>query len=136
VLNFNAQQINWISFSELALKMREEKKPIMIFIHTDWCKYCKMQEAITFSNDTLINELSENYYCVKFNGETIEDVVFLDKVYCFVQTGIGTGEHELVSFLANNKGEVTYPATIFFDYKFQLIKSFFGYHSVKEIKQL
>ena len=135
VLSFNAQEINWITFEELPVKMREKKKPVVIFVYTDWCKYCKMQESITFTNDSVINKLN-NYYAIKFNAETTASVVFLGKTYKFVSIGLNTGEHELAIFLTNQNGSNVYPSTIVFDDKFQLKKSMFGYQSAQKIKQL
>jgi thiol:disulfide interchange protein len=32
----------------------ENPKPIVVFVHTSWCKYCKMMENITFKTQKLL----------------------------------------------------------------------------------
>ncbi|MEM1137887.1 MAG: thioredoxin family protein, partial [Bacteroidota bacterium] len=56
-----SQDIEWVSFGDLSTKLRKEKRPILIFIYTDWCKFCKMQEKNTFKNPEIVSMLSQQY---------------------------------------------------------------------------
>ena len=60
-----AQTIQWTAFSHLSDSLRAQKKPLMIFIHTDWCKYCKMQENTSFKDPELSEQLNQHFYCIK-----------------------------------------------------------------------
>jgi thiol:disulfide interchange protein len=35
-------------------KVNRNPKPIVVFVHTSWCKYCKMMENITFKTQKLL----------------------------------------------------------------------------------
>ena len=58
----NAQQL--YSFQEVDSLQQLSPRPVMVFVHTDWCKYCLMMEETTFKNEELIRELNLNFYCV------------------------------------------------------------------------
>lgn len=128
------QEINWITFDELPKKMREEPKQVMIFFYADWCKFCKMQEATTFSDKFIVEQFNKKLYCIKFNGENKKVVKFLGKVYKYKATGVNTGTHELAEFLATDKGKVSYPTTVILSSKFQLINKLVGFQPVEDLK--
>lgn len=46
------------------------KKPVIIFLHTDWCKYCRVMEETTFKNKEVIEKLNSDYYFVSFDAES------------------------------------------------------------------
>ncbi len=114
-----AQKIDWIEFDELNKKMRAEPRPILIFIHTDWCKFCAMQDNNTFRQQEIVEHLNNKYYCLRLNGESEEDIVFLNRTYGFKASGANTGSHELAVFLGNENGELTYPTTVVLSKFFQ-----------------
>ena len=43
-------EVNWLSFDELQENYRSNPKPMLLFLYTDWCKYCKIQQNTTFKN--------------------------------------------------------------------------------------
>src|SRR5688572_20305832 len=107
--NLKAQSLQWISFDELDSKMHAEEKPVMVFIYTDWCKYCFIQEATTFMSPKVIDRLNKEYYLIKLNAEASEDIEFFGKVYHFTSNGNGTGYHELAEFLGQYAGILSFP---------------------------
>lgn len=102
--------------------MREDPKPVMVFIHADWCKYCKMQKEETFKDEAICNSLNNEYYCIQLNSELEENIDFLNRTYHFIPSGNGTGTHELAQFLGSNSGELVLPTTVFLNEKFELIQ--------------
>jgi thiol:disulfide interchange protein len=47
--NAQSQKSNlWTEFADLNDSLEVKIKPIMIYIGTDWCKYCKLQEKHYF----------------------------------------------------------------------------------------
>ena len=76
-----AQEINWVNFEDLPTLSRKEAKPIMVFIHTDWCKYCLMQEQNTFTDSVVVSDLNKNYYCIKLDAESEKTISFLNRKY-------------------------------------------------------
>lgn len=115
-----SQTLAWTPFTELNEKLRENPKPILVFIHTDWCKYCLMQEKNTFTDPEIVDYLNEQYYCLKLNGETKESLRFLNRNYSYISTGAGTGQHQLAELLGKKEGVLTYPTTVILSNSFQL----------------
>lgn len=107
-----AQQVNWITFDELPQKMRDNPRPVLVFIHTDWCKFCAMQESNTFTNKEVVKALSENVYALRLNAEEKDDIVFLNRKYAYKPTGTGSGYHELAELLGKEKGVLNFPTTL------------------------
>ncbi|WP_366185963.1 DUF255 domain-containing protein [Flavobacterium ovatum] len=102
-------QLRVYSFEEVAQLSKVKPKPIVVFIHTSWCKYCKMMENSTFKNEETISELNNNFYFISFDAETKNDIVYNNHRFKFVPTGKNTGIHELATALATINGQVAYP---------------------------
>ena len=67
-------RLPWIRSYEQALQQaRLEDKPILAYLFTDWCGYCKKMEAETFTDEAVIDEMSDNYVWLKLNAETDEE---------------------------------------------------------------
>lgn len=115
-----AQTLRWTSFEHLTDSLRKERRPVLVFIHTDWCTYCKMMELRTFSDATVASKLQEKFYCVRLNAEETQPITFLQRTYKFKPTGVKTGVHELAQVLGTEKGKLSYPTTVFFDQNLQL----------------
>lgn len=115
-----AQTNLWTSFEDLTDSLRKERRPVLVFIHTDWCTYCKMMELRTFSDATVASKLQEKFYCVRLNAEETQPITFLQRTYKFKPTGVKTGVHELAQVLGTEKGKLSYPTTVFFDQNLQL----------------
>ena len=115
-----AQTNLWTSFEDLTDSLRKERRPVLVFIHTDWCTYCKMMELRTFSDATVASKLQEKFYCVRLNAEETQSITFLQRTYKFKPTGVKTGVHELAQVLGTEKGKLSYPTTVFFDQNLQL----------------
>ena len=97
--SLSAQEVNWRSFEDLPQLMRDEAKPVLVFLYTDWCKFCALQKNNTFTNSEITTLLNENYYCLKLNGEEKENISFLNRTYEYQATGVNTGQHELAQLL-------------------------------------
>lgn len=129
----HAQELKWYSFEEAVALSRENPKKILIDIYTDWCGWCKKMDAEAYSNQQLIQYISENYYPVKFNAEQREDVEFNEHTFKFVASG-RRGVHELAVALTNN--QLSYPTTVFMDEEFRIIQPIPGYMKVKDLQPI
>ena len=74
-------KIQWISFEEALV--RNEANPKMIFVnfYTEWCEWCPIMDANIFSNPQIAENMTNNYYAVKFNGESDQMVKFKGAEY-------------------------------------------------------
>lgn len=102
-------QLRAYSFQEAEQLSKQNPKPIVVFIHTSWCKYCKIMENSSFKNKEVIAELNTNFYFVSFDAETKEPITFNNQTFSFKPTGTNTGIHELATVLATIKNQVVYP---------------------------
>ncbi|MCW2119306.1 thioredoxin family protein [Flavobacterium sp. 7A] len=105
-------QLKTYTFEEAFEASKENPKPIVVFVHTNWCKYCKMMDNSTFKNTELIATLNKDFYFVKFDGETKENITINHHVYKYVPRGRNTGTHELAAAIATIDGQITYPTLV------------------------
>ena len=115
-------QLNENTFEEVvALK---PAKPIVVFLHTDWCNYCNLMQQITFKDNEVVKNLNTNYYFISFNAESKKEVNFLGQIYKFVSTGIKTGKHQIAEVLGNVNGKINYPTTVILNTNYQIEAQF------------
>jgi thioredoxin-related protein len=105
IANQNFAQLNRHTFEEAEKLSIENPKPFAIFIHTNWCKICKMMENTTFKNKEIINELNQNFYFISFDAEDRKNINFNKNTFKFKPKGTNSGIHELAALLSNQ----TYP---------------------------
>ncbi len=119
--NASSQEIEWISWTSLEREMKDSPKPVFIFIHTDWCGWCKRMQETTFINPEVIRLLNANFYCVKFDAETKSKINFAGKVYTFNSeySERKNGTHQLAIFLEG--GYPVYPSSVFTDKNLNII---------------
>ncbi len=109
--------IEWISLEEAQAKMATEPRKIMMDVYTPWCGPCKMMMKTTFKDPAVINYISQNYYAVKFNGESADPVKFKGKEFknprykANVPANRRNGVHDLTIDL----GVRAYPTLVYFD---------------------
>jgi thioredoxin-related protein len=102
-------QLKTYSFEEAEKLSKENPKPLVVFIHTTWCNYCKMMENSTFKNPEITTILNTNYYFISLNAESKEDIYFNNYTFSFKPNGQNTGIHELATALATINSQVVYP---------------------------
>ncbi|MDO6439678.1 thioredoxin family protein [Cyclobacterium sp. 1_MG-2023] len=128
----NGQAMSWTSIENLKDSLRSNPKPIMVFIHTDWCKYCKMQENITFQKPKVASSLSTNFYCIKINAESKEELVFLGRKY---KPGKSGDYHTLAKMLGSKNGRLLFPTTVFFAPLSQSFERLQGLQTAKDLER-
>ena len=116
--------VKWHTIQEAEQLMKKNPRKVFIDMYTDWCKWCKVMEEKTFSNDKVIKLLNTEYYAVRFDAEGKEPVVFKGKTYKFVPQG-RNGYHELAAVLM--RGKLSYPTSVFLDENLNLITTLPGY---------
>lgn len=101
----NFAQLRTHSFEQAEQLSIENPKQFVIFIHTSWCKYCRIMENSTFKNEEVIHQLNKNYYFISFDAEDKNDITFNKHIFKFKPKGTKSGIHELAEALSNQ----TYP---------------------------
>ena len=101
ITNQSFSQLNTYTFEEAEKLAVQNPKPFVIFIHTDWCKICKMMQNTTFKSKEVIKELNQNFYFISFNAEDKRTISFNKNNFKFKPKGTNTGIHELAEVLSN-----------------------------------
>jgi len=70
-------EIKWYTLEEALEAQEKNDKKIFIDMYTDWCKWCKVMDQKTFTDQAVIQYMNENFYAVKFNAEQKEAINFL-----------------------------------------------------------
>lgn len=102
-------QLQTYSFSQLDSLQKTENNNIVVFIHTDWCRYCQSMKNTTFKDKRVIKLLNENFWFADLNAEEKQDITFNGYTFKYKPTGNDTGTHELAEQLGKIKGKVSYP---------------------------
>jgi len=122
------ERINWISFNQLNDSLQVNPKKVFVDFYADWCVYCKEMDRTTFKNDEVIRELNENYYAVKMNIETDEEIIFGDQTYVNKRAKKMNPVHEIALLLASRKNKpFSLPAYLVFNENFEAQARYFQY---------
>lgn len=124
-----------ISFEQLDSLQKQEPKPVMVFLHTDWCKFCANMKNTTFQNEQIQALLSDKFYFVSFDGESKKDVNFMGNTFSYKPTGANTGVHELAEQLGTKDGEVSYPTLTFLNAQYEILHQHNSFLSAKNLKK-
>jgi thioredoxin-related protein len=68
--------IHWYTLDEAQKLDDVAPRKIFLDISTSWCGWCKTMDANTFHNPIIAKYMNDTYYCVKFDAETRDTVVF------------------------------------------------------------
>ena len=106
------EKINWISFNQLNDSLKTQPKKVFVDFYADWCLYCKEMNRTTFQDDLVIKELNENYYAVKMNIETEEEITFGGQTFVNKRAKKMNPVHEIALLLASRKNKPFSPSQI------------------------
>ncbi len=126
-------QTRWTEAKDLSDSLRKSPRAIVVFIHTDWCKYCKMQEKSTFADKKVATKLNKDFYVIKLNAESKENLTFLGRQY---KGRVESRYHELAEYLGTVNGKITFPTTVVMSPQLKIQQQRAGYVSKKEIPDL
>lgn len=126
--------VHWISIEEAMVAQAANPRPIMIDVYTKWCGPCKMMSQNTFSDPRVAEYLNAHFYCVKFDAESPDSVIFQGKVFrnptYKPNTPGRNGVHEFARYL--NIG--SYPTLFFMDKEGQALGPVVGYRTPAQIE--
>lgn len=119
-----AQEINWLTWEEAQAKNSKEPRKLIVDVYTNWCGWCKKMDKATFEEPEISKYINQNYYPVKFDAETKEDITFNNRVFKYVRSGT-SGYNELAVEITF--GKLTYPTIVFLDENLNVIQPIPGY---------
>ena len=130
------KELQVYTFQEVEELQKQNPKPVVIFIYTDWCKYCFAMEKNTFNNKEIIKVLNDKFYFIKLNAEEKKNITFLNHTFKYQPTGNNTGIHQLANELAVVKNRISYPTTTLLNSKFEIELQKSGYINSKRMNTI
>ena len=133
-LNINAQEkVNWISFNKAVELNKNDPKPFLVDIYTDWCGWCKKMDRDTYANPIIAKYINKNYHAVKMDGEGKEPITYKEYTFKYKSQG-RSGYHELSALLMN--GKLTYPMTVILNKEEKLLDRIPGYLDARKMEMV
>lgn len=134
-----ADTITWISLQDAIELTNDEnnKKKIFIDAYTDWCHWCKEMDETTFKDSTVAKLISEHYYAVKFDAETMDTIMFQNQAYYNSNPGMNkigdTGTYHVFAAALLN-GQLSYPSYVIMDNSQMRLAIYKGYMDIEPLK--
>lgn len=113
-------------------QLKNTRKNLIVFVHTDWCIYCKAMENKTFNSKILQKLMKDSFFFTDLNAEEKREIVFAGKRFNYKPNGVGTGLHELAFVLGTIEGQVSYPTLIILNSAYEIIFQYNGFLSAKD----
>ncbi len=113
--------------------LETEARNLVIFLHTDWCQYCKAMQKTTFNNSKIRKLLTGNFYFAELNAEEKRTVKFGGQTYGYKPTGVNTGFHELATALSVD-GKTSFPSLVILNPKREIIFNYNGFLSAADLE--
>lgn len=120
-------QVKPLTFGQVETLRKTNPKPVMVFIHTDWCNICAGMKQTTFKNKEVIELLNAKFYLVFLNAEAKEDILFAGRKFSYKPSGVNTGVHQLAEQLGSINGQVAYPSICFLNAENEILYQYDGY---------
>ncbi len=114
-------QIKTYRFNQLDSLQKIEKKTIVVFIHTNWCKFCAAMLSTTFKQQDVIKKINKDFYFVELNAQEKSTISLNSFQFKHKQTGTNSGVHELAEQLATIDKTISYPTLCFLNEKYEII---------------
>lgn len=132
---FYLSQMKTGTFSDLEVQQKENPKPVVIHLYTDWCAVCKIESYRLNKDKELVNMMNDHFYFVNFEAEkTKERIHFQDQEFEYLQNG-SSGIHELALAFSKNKNQPVYPLWIILDKNQKLVYYHEGQFTPEKMKQ-
>src|SRR6218665_468650 len=124
-------EIQWISLQEAYNRTQKEPRKTIVDVYTAWCGWCKVMDKQTYTNPDVIEYLNKNYYMVKLDAESRQEIVVGGVKYAFDEKS-NTNQ----AAIALLQGKLSYPTTVFLDTQYNMIQPLPGYLDAKAFHQV
>lgn len=116
--------IKWMTIEEAEAAQKTNPKKILLHVYARWCRWCKLQDSLTYHNPEIAAYINDNYYPVKFNAESKEPVTYKGVRYEYIQDDNHLA-HDFARYILN--GKLSYPALLFISENGQVLNIRNGY---------
>lgn len=131
-------ELNWMTIQELnslaqSKKWESEKRPIIVDLYTEWCGWCKKMDKNTFTDKAVIKFINENFYAVKFDAETKEDIQFGNQTFEYRKSGRRGTNMIAYALGADADGRMGYPTLAFLNAELEKLPPQPGYKTAEQL---
>jgi thioredoxin-related protein len=126
-------QLHLTQFEQIESLQIIEKRNVIVIIHTDWCKYCKVMQDKTFKNEEVIKLINNKFYFIDFDAEEQREIVYNNATFKYKPSGSSSGVHELAIELGTINNQINYPTFCILNDKNEIV---FQYNSFLNAKDL
>ncbi|MFD1552944.1 thioredoxin [Putridiphycobacter roseus] len=116
-----SDSLHTFSFENVDSLNAVKSKNVLVFFHTDWCKYCQLMNETTFKDKAVIELLNDNFYFVPFDPESETDIEFAGRKFKYIPNGKETGMHEIAIALAKIDGKINYPSICMLNQNYEIV---------------
>lgn len=134
-LNTSAQLKNY-QFIQLDSLQLQNKKPVLVILHTDWCQYCSAMINAAKTNKGIYEILNKDFYLILMDAEDKNTIKFNGKSYSYKPNGLKNGFNELADELTKDRGGLVFPNIILLDDKKNVIFNYPSYLAPKDFIKL
>ena len=106
----------------------------VLYFTAPWCGPCKMLDKNTFQNTDVSTYINKNFYAVKLDAETGEEITFKGKKYTNPGFIPGKTGRKSAHQIAQAFGVSGYPTMLFLDEQSDLIMPLVGYYQPSQIE--
>ncbi len=126
-------QLKIYQFEQLDSLQNVESRTIIVFIHTDWCKFCQAMKSKTFTDSILIKRINSKFYFIDFNAESQKDIYFKEKYFKSNSTKFNPDIHDLAIELAIVNKNITFPTLCFLNSNYEILFQYNQYLTAKSL---
>ena len=126
-------QVRSYRFEQIDSLQKVEKKPVIVFIHTTWCRYCAAMKHSSFKDIRIIELLNKNYYFIDFDAESKKTILFNNTLFNYKPTGDNTGINQLAIALGTIDGTLSYPTLCILNSDYEITNQFKQYLKPTEL---
>ena len=130
---FGQNKIKWSSSDQISDRVQKGNKKFIVYFYYEGCKWCKHLEDQTFDNDNVAKFINQNFDAFKINAQTENKITIGDRTY----TSVRIGKFDFSELAAELlMGDMSFPAIVFMDEKFNKIQSHSGFLDQKSFEML
>jgi len=118
--HFGQERINWIDFAQLDSLLTVSPRETLLFIHTDWCSYCRKMEQEVFTNKELVQVINSRYYAVKLDAESVQEIAFDQSIWKPSSRKKKTGQYHPLALQLLQGRNMVFPSILHLDNEFRL----------------